>query len=265
MSGAPASRRIVASAAVIESCETRSSSTIMPSPPCSRMALASADALVSLRVVSTVKKPSLANFCAIAPPTPQRTPTANSLSSTVCPYANKVLRPSDCHLEVAPITTATCLPFVFVLRFSLIREVPFVRSVRANGRARRADEQSVIRRLHWRNGLLFSALRALLQGLVKPLDRETCHTIELVTLRCEFAEMAHALDQLDLDLPVTGVPECLLHPEGVVHRRNHVEGALNEEHRLANAVRVRQSAKHCIALWPLFRGASHPLDHLLVA
>ena len=93
----------------IESCETRSSSTIMHSPPCSRIAAASLAALASLRVVSTVKKPSCANFCAIAPPTPQRTPTGRSLSSTVWPCASKVLRPSDCHFEVAPTTTATCL------------------------------------------------------------------------------------------------------------------------------------------------------------
>ena len=31
-----------------------------------------------------------------------------------------MLRPSDCHFEVAPITTATCLPFVLLLRLSLI-------------------------------------------------------------------------------------------------------------------------------------------------
>src|ERR1700737_5201466 len=98
----------------------------MHPPPCSRIASASADALASLRVVSTVKKPSCANFWATAPPTPQRTPTGNSLSSTVLPCANNVLRPSDCHLEVAPITTATCLPFVLVLRFSLIGDVSFV-------------------------------------------------------------------------------------------------------------------------------------------
>src|SRR6516162_8059091 len=113
-SGSPASRRIVANAAAIESCETRSSSTIMHSPPCSRMAAASLDALASLRVVSTVKKPSWANFCAMAPPTPQRTPTGSSLSSTGLPCASNVLRPSACHLDVAPITTATCLSLVFV-------------------------------------------------------------------------------------------------------------------------------------------------------
>ena len=87
----------------------------MQSPPCSRMAVASLDALASLRVVSTVKKPSCANFCATAPPTPHRTPTGSSLSSTGLPCASRVLRPSDCHLEVAPITTATCLPLVFVV------------------------------------------------------------------------------------------------------------------------------------------------------
>src|SRR6516225_11458682 len=114
MSGSPASRRIVANAAAIEFCETRSNSTITHSPPCSRMAAASRDALASLRVVSTVKNPSRANFCAMAPPTPQRTPTGSSLSSTGLPCASKVLRPSDCHLDVAPITTQTCLPFVLV-------------------------------------------------------------------------------------------------------------------------------------------------------
>src|ERR1700751_5764277 len=86
----------------------------MHSPPCSRIAAASGEALASLRVVSTTKKPSCANFCEIAPPTPQRTPTGSSLSSTVCPCASKVLRPSACHLDVAPTTTQTCLPLVLV-------------------------------------------------------------------------------------------------------------------------------------------------------
>src|SRR5437773_3129437 len=102
----------------------------MQSPPCARMACASADALVSLRVVNTVKKPSWANFWAMAPPTPQRTPTGNSLSSTALPCASNVLRPSDCHLEVAPTTTATCLPFALVLRFSLIWKPFFIPSCR---------------------------------------------------------------------------------------------------------------------------------------
>src|SRR5215212_1272227 len=86
----------------------------MHSPPCSRIALASGPALASLRLVTTVKKPSCANFCAIAPPTPQRTPTSTSLSSTGWPCARIVLRPSDCHFEVAPITTQTCLPLVLL-------------------------------------------------------------------------------------------------------------------------------------------------------
>src|SRR6266550_4548084 len=106
----------------MEACDTRSSSTIILSPPCARMAFSSAAALAARRVVSTVKKPSWANFWAMAPPTPQRTPTGRSLSSTVLPCASRVLRPSDCHLEVAPITTATCLPFVF----AFIRGFPFV-------------------------------------------------------------------------------------------------------------------------------------------
>src|SRR5499426_4125383 len=45
----------------------------------------------------------------MAPPTPQRTPTGRWLSSSTFPCASWVLRPSACHLEVAPTTTATCL------------------------------------------------------------------------------------------------------------------------------------------------------------
>src|SRR6266852_4383281 len=110
----------------------------MHSPPCSRMASASADALASLRVVTTTTKPSWANFCATAPPTPQRAPTGRPLSSSVLPCASKVLRPFDCHLEVAPTTTAICLPFEFVLRFWLIgKPFPFVGTVQAD--AHRGD------------------------------------------------------------------------------------------------------------------------------
>src|SRR5215471_8681746 len=45
----------------------------------------------------------------MAPPMPQRIPTGSSLSSSTFPCASLVLRPSACHLEVAPTTTATCL------------------------------------------------------------------------------------------------------------------------------------------------------------
>src|SRR5438046_532297 len=76
-------------------------------PPCSAMALSSAAALAAPRVVSTTKNPSFANFWAMAPPTPQRIPTGISLSSSTLPCASLVLRPSACHLEVAPTTTAT--------------------------------------------------------------------------------------------------------------------------------------------------------------
>src|SRR5262245_62201588 len=94
-------------------CDTRSSSTIMLSPPCALMACSSAAALAALRVVSTTQKPSLANFWAMAPPTPQRMPTGRWLSSSALPWANLVLRPSDCHFDVAPMTTATGLPLLF--------------------------------------------------------------------------------------------------------------------------------------------------------
>src|SRR5262245_54058060 len=100
---------MAANAMEMDSCETRSISTVRLSPPCASMACASADALAAVRVVSTTKKPSLANFWAMAPPMPQRMPTGKWLSSSTLPCASFVLRPSACHLEVAPTTTATCL------------------------------------------------------------------------------------------------------------------------------------------------------------
>src|SRR5713101_3701753 len=99
----------------MESDDTRSSSTIRHAPPCALMAFSSADALAACRVVSTTTKPSWANFWAMAPPTPQRTPTGRWLSSSTCPCASWVLRPSACHLEVAPTTTATGLRVAFIV------------------------------------------------------------------------------------------------------------------------------------------------------
>src|SRR5918996_3999680 len=100
---------MVANARAIDSRDTRSISTIVLSPPCSTMAFCSAAALAAWRVVRTTRKPSWANFWAMAPPTPQRIPTGKSLSSSALPCASRVLRPSACHLEVAPTTTATGL------------------------------------------------------------------------------------------------------------------------------------------------------------
>src|SRR5262245_52392075 len=100
---------MAANAREMDSRDTRSSSTVAASPPWPTMAFSSAAALAALRVVRTTKHPSLANFWAMAPPTPQRMPTGMSLSSIGRPCASLVLRPSDCHLEVAPTTTATCL------------------------------------------------------------------------------------------------------------------------------------------------------------
>src|SRR5262245_34245068 len=87
----------------------------MLSPPCALMACSSAAALAAFLVVSTTKKPSLANFWAMAPPTPQRMPTGRWLSSSTFPCASWVLRPSACHLEVAPTTTATGLRVAFMV------------------------------------------------------------------------------------------------------------------------------------------------------
>src|SRR5262245_27264144 len=101
---------MAANALEMYSCDTRASSTIVLEPLWSRMALSSAAALAAFLVVSTTAKPSWANFWAMAPPTPQRTPTGRSLSSISRPWASLVLRPSDCHLEVAPTTTATGRP-----------------------------------------------------------------------------------------------------------------------------------------------------------
>src|SRR5262249_22024145 len=114
-SGSPTVSRIVANALAMEACDTRSSSTIMLSPPCALMACSSAAALAAFRVVSTTQKPSLANFWAMAPPTPQRVPTGRSLSSSTFPCASWLLRPSACHLEVAPTTTATGLRVAFIV------------------------------------------------------------------------------------------------------------------------------------------------------
>src|SRR5512144_2076535 len=91
----------------MEASDTRSSSTIELVPPWARMASSRAFALGALRVVSTTWKPSFANFWATAPPTPQRMPTGRSRSSSARPWASLVLRPSACHLDVAPTTTAT--------------------------------------------------------------------------------------------------------------------------------------------------------------
>src|SRR5580658_10709456 len=115
---------MVAKAVAMDSCDERSSSTTEHAPPCSRIAPARPAALDAVREVSTTKQPSFANFCAMAPPTPQRAPTGISLSSSVLPCASSVLRPSDCHLEVAPMTTATGLPCV--LRASLMRNGSFL-------------------------------------------------------------------------------------------------------------------------------------------
>src|SRR5215218_1940627 len=123
------------------------------------MALAKPDAFAALRVVTTVKNPSLANFCAIAPPTPQRTPTGSSLSSTGLPCASNVLRPSACHFEVAPITTATGFPLVFLPPISLIPPGLLFGLPIAALPLCRADQRSVIRHTHGGMRLRLSALQ----------------------------------------------------------------------------------------------------------
>ena len=80
--------------------------------------------MAALRVVSTTRKPSFANFWEMAPPTPQRTPTGRSLSSRSPPWTKWVLRPSDCHFDVAPMTTATGFRAEFIAD-SFLRDVDF--------------------------------------------------------------------------------------------------------------------------------------------
>src|SRR5437879_603600 len=111
---------MVLNAAAIDFSDARSSSTVMQASSCCLMAACSAAAFDAWRVVSTVKKPSLANFCASAPPTPHLTPTGRSLSSRVLPCASLVLRPSDCHFDVAPMTTTTGLPCVLAMGLRLL-------------------------------------------------------------------------------------------------------------------------------------------------
>src|SRR5262245_28222622 len=57
----------------------------------------------------------------MAPPTPHRTPTGRWLSSSALPCANLVLRPSLCHLDVAPTITATGLLAGLIGCSSLVR------------------------------------------------------------------------------------------------------------------------------------------------
>src|SRR5262245_47324291 len=87
----------------------------MPAPPCSTIAFSSPAAFAAVRVVRTTKNPSRANFWAMAPPTPHRMPTGKSRSSSTLPCASFVLRPSACHFDVAPTTTAICFPAEFIV------------------------------------------------------------------------------------------------------------------------------------------------------
>src|SRR4029453_7180005 len=108
---------MAAKAREIDSRDTRSSSTVAASPPSPTMAFSSAAALAALRVVRTTKNPPCRSFGGMAPPPPQRMAAGMSLSSIARPCASRVLRPSDCHFEVAPTTTATGLRAWF-MRFS---------------------------------------------------------------------------------------------------------------------------------------------------
>src|SRR4030095_12190105 len=109
------------------------------------MAFSSGAAFAALRVVSTVTKPSRANFWAMAPPTPQRTPTGTSRSSTALPCGSLVVRPSACHLDVAPTTTATGRVFA-LMAGSIARLCAAgnreIMTPAARARRRRAGEES---------------------------------------------------------------------------------------------------------------------------
>ena len=114
-SGSPNSLLTVSKPVEIESSDSRSSSTVMQSSPSESIAASSAEALGLLLVVSTTWKPSRANFSAMAPPTPHRIDSGNLSSGMFPPWTIRVLRPSDCHLDVAPITMATGSVIVHLL------------------------------------------------------------------------------------------------------------------------------------------------------
>src|SRR5262249_54640224 len=113
----------------------------------------------------TVKKPSLANFWAIAPPTPHCTPTGTMFASTLPPCSMLVMRPSACHFEVAPITTQTSLPFEFFIPLSPSRRHSkiIVPSRRRPGPIARSA--SNVLRLHPRQQALWHTLRWNDRGL----------------------------------------------------------------------------------------------------
>ena len=54
--------------------------------------------------------------------------------------------------------------------------------------------------------------RVGVQSLVKPPSHETGHALELITLSREFAEMAHAIDQLEPHMLIASLAQCTLHP-----------------------------------------------------
>ena len=90
------------------------------SPPCSWIASERPVAFDAVQVVGTVKA-----FRRELVRRRRRRPighhTGISLSSRKVPWANLVLRPSDCHFEVAPTTTATSFSTALVFMFPLIR------------------------------------------------------------------------------------------------------------------------------------------------
>src|SRR6266542_2420234 len=91
----------------------------------------------------------------MAPPTPQRTPTGRALSSSTFPCTSRVLRPSACHLEVAPTTTATDLR-VELIADSLLGSTASARPCRCAW-ARSVEGQDGARdlaRLHRAEGLI---------------------------------------------------------------------------------------------------------------
>src|SRR5215813_6149959 len=200
------------------------------------MALSSAAALAALRVVSTTAKPSWANFWAMAPPTPQRTPTGRWLSSTALPWASRVLRPSACHFDVAPTTTATGR------RVELIRHPP-LRHHRS--RRRCAVDLGKIRRRApadsgWQDHSLAGRLRVeqpvgLLRLLERPAVREQLLDVDL-----------HVGDELGaLGLPLLRerprADECHLPAQEIrAHVERHLPALAHEARRAPRAHRAHR-------------------------
>jgi len=114
-----------AKAAATESCRERSSSTTMQSPPVIRIAAAGPPHWPRLRSSGRQRIPRRQTFWAMAPPMPQRMPTAGCCHPPpgMGQFGVAAIR---LPFDVAPTTTATGLPLLFLRDFRSLN-APFSR------------------------------------------------------------------------------------------------------------------------------------------